>query len=135
MSALYGFILRNPFPSFHDDSSFCKCLLSFCQQPLFRSLHSNTFANLISCQNDTKVDEQNLEARGGEVTQQIWQLPQHQPLACLSSCHGDQRAPAAGIRPPVFRTYSSRGEEAAWDGRSCSRMSPPHINKQNISNE
>ena len=25
------------------------------------------------------------------VTQQIWQLTQHQPLACLSSCHRDQR--------------------------------------------
>ena len=60
------------------------------------------------------------QSAGGEtggVMRQIWQLPQHQPLVCLSSCRGDQRAPAAGIGPPVFRTSSSRGEEAAWDGK------------------
>lgn len=41
-------------------SSFCKCLLFFCQQPLLRTLHSNMFANLVSCRSDTKVDQLNL---------------------------------------------------------------------------
>lgn len=43
-------------------SSFCKCLLSFCQQPLLRSLHLNMLTNLVSRRNDTKVDELNLTA-------------------------------------------------------------------------
>lgn len=55
------------------------------------------------------------------VTQQIWQLTQHQPPVCLSSCHRDQRGlpwrEEGGIGLPVFLTYGSRGERAAWDGR------------------
>lgn len=59
------------------------------------------------------------EAKGetGRAKQQIWQLNQHQRLVCLNSRNGEQQAPAAGIRHPVFHTHSSREEKAAWDGR------------------
>lgn len=51
------------------------------------------------------------------ITQQIWQPTQSQPLGCLSGCHRDQRAPAAGTGLPVFHTSDSWRGRAARDGR------------------